>query len=88
VCFRVCEDEKDIDWQRLLYNSLESVEPAGYFDKVVIDDDRQLVAVPVESNAEFFGPAYVQTLDAAVDTWAERQNRSLFWLNGGIVLER
>lgn len=83
------EDEKDIDWQRLLYTLWNQVEPGQAILISVIDDDRQLVAVPVESNAEYFGIlAYVQTLDAA-GYLAERQKSLTFLAElGGIVLER
>lgn len=83
------EDDKDIDWQRLLYTLWNQVKPGQAIVIRAIDDDRQLIAVPVESNAEYFGIlAYVQTLEAA-GYLAERQKSLTFLAElGGIVLER
>ncbi len=83
------EEGEDIDWQRRLYTMWNQVEPGQAILISVIDDDRQLIAVPVESNAEYFGIlAYVQTGEAA-GYLAERQKSLTFLAElGGIVLER
>lgn len=83
------EEGEDIDWQRRLYTMWNQVEPGQAILISVLDDDRQLIAVPVESNAEYFGIlAYVQTGEAA-GYLAERQKSLTFLAElGGIVLER
>lgn len=83
------EEQQDIDWQRMLYTMWNQVEPGQALLLSVIDEDRQLIAVPVESNAEYFGIlAYVQTREAA-GYLAERQKSLAFLAElGGIVLER
>ncbi|MEN6351709.1 MAG: ATP-binding protein [Syntrophomonas sp.] len=83
------EDEDDIDWPKLLCSLWNQVERGQAILISSIDEDRQLIAVPVESNAEYFGIlAYVQTRQAA-SSLAERQKSLAFLAElGGIVLER